>query len=97
MAISLVNKGKRLEIINIYRLPSTSSRGVKCSLTQYNRIDGNNSSPAVYRRELFDEIKKHIRDNEEITDIIIGGDYNQNIYDRDIRKFDDNIGVFNMY
>ena len=33
MAVSLVSKEKRLEIINIYRIPSSSSYGVKCSLT----------------------------------------------------------------
>ena len=97
MAISLVNKGKRLEIINIYRLPSSSSYGVKCSLTQYNRIDGNISSPTVYRKELFEEIKKHIRDNQDITDIIIGGDYNQNIGDKEIKKFHEEIGVHNIH
>jgi len=60
MAVSLVNNEKRLEIINIYRIPSTSSNGVKCSLTQYIRIDGNVQTTTEYRKEIFEDIKKHI-------------------------------------
>ena len=97
MAVRLEGKGKRLEIINLYRIPSTSNYGVKCSLTQYNRIDGNMSSPSVYRKELFDDIKRYIQSNPDITDIIIGGDYNQNICDKEIKKFHEEIGVHNIY
>jgi len=97
MAISLEHKGKRLEIINIYRLPSTSSNGVCCSLTQYNRIDGKMNPTSIYRKEILDEIRKHIRENLQINDIIIGGDYNQYIGDKDIRKFHDDIDVYKIH
>ena len=40
IAVSLISKGKRLEIMSIHRTPSSLSNGVKCSLTQYHRIDG---------------------------------------------------------
>ena len=76
IAIKLQYKGKRLEIINLYRIPRISSHGVRCSLTQYNRIDGKMNTALVYRKEIFDDIIKHIRENPDINDIIIGGNYN---------------------
>lgn len=97
MAVSLVNNEKRLEIINIYRIPSTSSNGVKCSLTQYIRIDGNVRTTTEYRKEIFEDIKKHIRENPDITDVLIGGDYNQYIGDRQVMKFHEEIGIHNIH
>ena len=90
-------KGKRLEIINIYRLLSTSSNGVCCSLTQYNRIDGKINPTSIYRKEILDKICKHIWENPQINDIIIGGDYNQYIGDKDIRKFHNDIEVYGIH
>jgi len=75
-AILLEYKGKRLEIINLYRLPISSSNGVYCSLTQYNLVNGKLKSTSEYRRELLNEIKQHIHNEKDITDIIIAGDYN---------------------
>lgn len=76
MAVPLEYKEKRIEVINMYRIPSTSSYGVCCSLTQYNRIDGTMNTPNKYRKEIFEEIIKHVKDHPEINDILIGGDYN---------------------
>ena len=49
IAVSLEHEGKRLEIINMCRIPRTSSHGVCCSLTQYNRIDGEMNATNVHR------------------------------------------------
>ena len=38
-AIALEYNGKRLEIINLYRIPSSSSYGESCSYTQYVLVD----------------------------------------------------------
>ena len=83
-ALSLNYKGKRLEIINIYRIPATSSYGPCCSVTQYVRAEGKIKSPAMYRKDIFDDIKRHIS-NENITDVIIAGDYNQGINERAVQ------------
>ena len=74
IAIPLQHKGKRVELISIYRIPSSSSNGVCCSLTQYNLIDGKMNTPTVYRKEIFNDIVYHVSRNPEINDIIITGD-----------------------
>ena len=50
IAVSLTSKGKRLEIMSIYRIPSLSLNGVKYSLTQYDRIDGNVKTTTLHRK-----------------------------------------------
>ena len=54
-------------------------------------------STNVYRKEIFNDIKKHIDENPDINDIIIGGDYNQNIGDKEIKQFYNDIGVHNIH
>jgi len=94
IAIPMCSKGKRLEIISLYRIPTASeSDGIFSSLAQYQFIDAKAKKSKEYRKEIFDEIKKHIRSNNEISDIIIAGDYNQCIYDREVQKFHEEIGV----
>ena len=68
-----------------------------CSLTQYNRIDGDINTSTKYRKEVFKEIMNHVRENPEITDIIIGGDYNQYLNDKEIRKFHEELDVFEVH
>ena len=97
IAIPLQHKGKRVEIICIYRIPSSSSNGVKCSLTQYNRIDGEMSTSTVYRKELFKDVEMHVRNNTDINNIIIAGDYNQYLNDNEVRKFHDAISVHEIH
>ena len=53
MAVLLQHKCKRLVLINVYRVPKTSSQGVYCSVTQYNKVDGKVKSPSQYRKELL--------------------------------------------
>ena len=97
IAIPLHHRDKRVEVICIYRIPSSSSNGVCCSLTQYGRIDGKMNTPTVYRKELFSDIVKHVSNNPKINDIIIAGDYNQDLNDNDVRKFHDAINVHEIH
>ena len=82
IAIRLEHKGKRLEIINIYRIPRIFLNRVYCSLTQYNLIDRKIKSISDYRKELFEKIKKYVKESPKINDIIIARDYNQNIAEK---------------
>ena len=52
---------------------------------------------AEYRNEILQEIKQHIQRNEDITDIIIAGDYNQDIRDRAIKRFHIDLGVSDVH
>ena len=75
-AIALEYNRKQLEVINLYRIPSSSSNGESCSYTQYVLVDKRVKTITDYRREVLQEIKHHILKNQDITDIIIAGDYN---------------------
>ena len=97
MAVPLEYKEKRIEVINMYRIPSTSSYGVCYSLTQYNRIDGTMNTPNKYRKEIFEEIIKHVKDHPEINDILIGGDYNQYLNDNEIKQFHEALEVHEIH
>ena len=97
IAIPIQHKGKRVELISIYRIPSSSNYGICCSLTQYNLIDGKMNTPTTYRKELFDDIVSHINRNTEINDIIIAGDYNQYLNDNEVRQFHENINVHELH
>ena len=92
-AIALEHKGKHLELINMYRLLRSSSNGVYFSLTQYNLEDGKIKSITEYRREILEEIKRYVNMSIDISDIIIAGDYNQSIRDKEVRQFYAEIGV----
>ena len=95
-AISLKYNKKRVEIINLYRLPLSSSNGPCCSRTQYMRIDGEIKSTSTYRSEIFKEIQQYIQ-SQDITDVIIAGDYNQGISDNAVQKFHSEIGVSEVH
>ena len=97
MAFSLVYKSKRLEIINIYRIPTSLSNMVYCSLSQYQLKDGKVRSTGEYRKEIFNEIKKYVNSNEDINDIIIARDFNQHIGANEIQHFFLKIGVNNIH
>jgi len=84
MACTLSHKDKDIVIINIYRIPSTSPNGDRCSLTQYNLKDGKVKSPKEYRTEIFQQIKKYLSGLKKVDDIIIGGDFNQYIADKEV-------------
>ena len=53
MAIKCHHKDKTFAIINIYRIPITSSNGTKCSVTQCNLSEGKTKSPSSYRLEIL--------------------------------------------
>jgi len=99
MAVEMKHNAKRLEIIHLYRIPIANGKagGICSSLTQYHLSDGKVKSSNDYRKEIFNEIKHHINQNKDINDIIIAGDYNQDIKSRDITKFFEEIGVRDIH
>ena len=76
IAIKLSAQNRKIAIINIYHLPSSISNRNKCSLTQYNLIDGKAKKPSQYRKEILRDIKKYVEENEDIEDTILAGDFN---------------------
>ena len=76
---------KILIAINLYRIPTTLSNRNKCFLTQCNLLNGKTKSASTYQKEIFHQIKIYIKKNDNITDIIIAGDFNQNIASKHIQ------------
>ena len=96
-ATLLEYNGKQLEIINLHRIPSSSSNGECCSHTQHVIVEKKVKTIAECRKEILQEIKNHLRRNEDITDIAIAGDYNQDIRDNTMQKFYADIGVIDVH
>ena len=90
------DNNKLLAIINLCRLPCSLSKGPRCCVTQYNLKDGQVKNRNTYRKEIFQQIKHYITNNN-IGNIIIGEDFNQNISVYEIRKFYDDIGVKDIH
>ena len=78
-------QGKGLEIISMHRISVLSeSNKVYSSLAQYQLADAKVNIAKDYRKEIFNNMRKYIRVNKEIDHIIIAGDYNQYIVDKEV-------------
>ena len=84
-AIALEYEGKQLELINVCRLLRSSSNRVCYSLAQYNLADGKIKLTTECRREILEEIKRYVNKSTDTSDIIIAGDCNQSIGDKEVR------------
>jgi len=81
----------------MYRIPTSTSNGNKYSLTQYNLVDGKAKKPAQYRKEILSEIKKYVKDNEDIEEIILAGDFNQDIRSNEVQQFFIELGIQDVH
>ena len=99
MAFEMRHNSKRLDIINLYQIPTANGKAseICSSLTQYHLSDRKVKTSNEYRKEIFTEIKHHIKQNKDINNIIIAGDYNQDIKSREITKFFEEIGVRDIH
>ena len=96
MITTFKHNNKSLAIINVYRLPCSLSKGPRCCVIQYNIKDGQVKNTNTCRKRIFQQIKQYITNNN-IDDIIIRGDFNQNIAVNKLRKFLDNIGIKDIH
>jgi len=96
MAIQLTHNNKTLVIINLYRIPISSSKGPRCCLTQYNLSEGKVKNSNKYRKEILSQIEEYVNSNN-IDEIIIAGDYNQQISSNEIKQFYNKIGVRDVH
>ena len=96
MVTEFTHNSKTLAIINLNRIPATSSKGPRCCITQYNIAKGTSKNNTQYRKEILKQIKEYIQ-IKNFNDIIISGDYNQNIAANEIKQFYREIGVKDMH
>jgi len=88
-----------LQIINIYRIPDSTSPGILKSRAQYDRRNGEVRMSRQYRDELLEKLSLEVEKarNEGVKDIIIAGDFNQDIDGDQMRKFMRENGLFEVH
>ena len=74
-------------------MPSVSSNGETCSLTQYNLLERKTKPTSHCRKEIFKQMKTHLSQNQDINDLIIAGDFNQDIASNEVKALCREIGV----
>ena len=50
-------------------------------------MDGKAKKLTQYRKEILSEIKKYVKDNEDLEEIILAGDFNQDITSNEVQQF----------
>ena len=96
ISVIFSHNNKTVAVINLCRLLASSSKGPRCCQMQYNITNGTIRSCTQYRKEILQQIKKYIQ-TKQFNDIIITGDFNQNIASNEIKQFCTEIGVKDMY
>ena len=88
---------KLIVLINLYRIPDSSAKGSKTSLSQYNRKGGREQTARIYREKIFIEIREYLHQISSDKQIIITGDYNQSIGHDTVQEFFRMIGVKDVF
>ena len=55
------------------------------------------NSTSVYQKKIFNNITYHVKNNLDINDIIIRGDYNQYLNDNEVKRFQETIRIHEIY
>ena len=98
IAVPVKCNDKRLEIISLCRTPELSKSDRHCSsLSQHNLINAKARSTSECRKEIFDDIKKHVTNNGDTNNIIIVADCNQNTREKEVKRFHNDIGAKEIY
>jgi len=84
-------------MIHLHRLPITKPSGAHNALVQYNTIDRKAKGVGEYHKEVLREIEQHITNQTEINNIIIMGDYNQDITSNEIKSFFNKIKLWDIH
>jgi hypothetical protein len=81
--------GRKLQLINAYRIPDSTEEGIMKSRAQYDRVKGKLHSSQQYREmmlsELVDEIKRVQEDG--VDGVLLSGDFNQDIGHQNMQRF----------
>lgn len=96
-ASTLVVKEVKLLFITVYRIPNSTDSGPYTSLSQYNVITSKFQSSTHYRAHLFEEISYYILTREDISEIVLAGDINKLLHDKEVRKFYVRNGLFDIF
>jgi len=96
MSMIFSHNNKTVTVINLYRIPTSLSKGPRCCQTQYNITNRIMKSSTQYRKEILQQIKEYIQ-TKQFNDIIIASNFNQNIASNEIKQFCTEIGVKDIH
>ena len=88
-----------MQVMNIYRILESTASGILKSRVQYDRYNGEVKMSRQYRDELLNQLVDEIKiaRNKNIKDIIIAGDFNQDIKEDQIKRFMRENGLFEVH
>ena len=95
--VKLKKDSKIIALISLCRIPSSSPRGSSCCVAQHNAKEEKAESPNKHRKSIFKQIKQYLEDNSNVNNIIVAGDFNQDISSLEMRKFFSEIRVENTH
>ena len=98
-SFTIKGKAGQIRIINLYRIPDSTSSGILTSRAQYDRHTGKVQTTKYYREEILEEIATEIRrvKSEGISDIIVSGDFNQDILSERLQKLIRENGLYDVH
>jgi len=82
-SFQLEGNNKMVQVINLYRIPDSTTPGILKSKAQYDRATGITKTVRQYQKEILVTIKKVIDDarNKKVDYILVVGDLNQDVED----------------
>ena len=87
MAQQVSNGKKTLMTITMCRTPQGTNQGIQSSMSQCNQRLGKVKSASHCRKETFKDIVKCVKSFDKPVDVMIGGDYNQDIASTEVQQF----------
>ena len=94
--VMLESNGKRLAIITLYRIVDANTASVNSCKAQYERKCGKIKRAKEIRAEMLKELKQEIREMNT-TDIIVAGDFNEDVNAKKIQEFVVEIGLCEVF
>ena len=95
-----IEKGtKKMQIINVYRIPESTKSGVLTSKAQYDRVSGEVKTTREYRTDMLNELTEEIGKLKAagVTGIILTGDMNQDITSTTMQRFIRENGFYELH
>jgi len=88
-AFTLEENGRKIRIVNLYRIPDNTNKGMMTSKAQYDRAGKQTKSAKFYREAILLEIANEISNSKTkgINDYIVAGDFNQDVTKERIVRF----------
>ena len=68
-------------------MPQGTNQGIQSTMSQHNQRLGKVKSASHCRKETFKDIVKHAKSFDKPVDVMIGGDYNQDIASTEVQQF----------